>query len=1545
MSEASPPALARWWKRFFTPPTFEDEEQSRVARITQAVVVAVWAVVALGALATVLVAVNKQLSLSIIVALLIEQLAVTYLIQTRRLRAAGMTLILAIWLILLGAAVAFGGLHSPTVVFFLVMVLLASLLLGPRGAAVGAGLSLTALTALLILEAGNFLPTDVPPVTSLDLWINLTLGSLIAAALLGITVHHLNATLALARQNAQAQERANRELQSIRESLEQRITQRTTQLQVSADVSRAVTSILDPATLSREVVELITTRFELYYAAIFIADEDRRYAVLEAATGEAGRQLLERGHKLELSGQSMVAEAMSTNRPRVAQDVDRETLRYANPLLTETRSEAALPLRIAGQSIGALDVQSTHYGVFDENTLTVLQALADQVAIAVNNARQYQAMQADARQAEALFEASQVTGHVGEELTENVGRLFGVVAQRSDFDTWMAAEFDAEQRTYTVLTAFDANEPAPLEDVGQVIGIEHQSTSPVALAIRSRQAIVINDAMTDTRLSGMDPEQRMMLGKQISVPALSGDQVVGVVTLGRTPDKPNIGLRDVQLARAMASQLALTIENHRLFERAQATAAELNQLMRLYTRESWDNFNRQRNSLPHYEYRRPDAESLEPAPQALIETAVRTQPLTPVNFDGQTVVGVPIMLRGETLGTLAIETHKDRLWTPDELATVQAVADQVAQSIEAARLLEESETSLRETTALYQASRAIAAAQTPNEVLLAISDNLAAPHVDRVTLGIFDPDSPPANPVLEIAAAWERETVESTMLGRRWNASQIPLITRRSAEMLAIADVWNSTELDPISRHIFGSIIGAQALVILPLLSGGRVIGWLMLESLRGPVAWSEQELRRYRTLAGQATVALENRRLFHDVEARVNELTALTRIGRRLASTLEVEQVLSLIADEVFNITAATHASIALYNEAEHALEIRLMRGYAPEVEEALLGQLIRSGEGLHGQLLATGRYVLSNDTRLDPDYRQVNADTRSELIVPIRQGDLLLGALNLESPQPHAFREQDVRLIEAMADQVAVAITNARAYEAERQAVERMREVDRLKTQFLANMSHELRTPLNSIIGFSRVILRGIDGPLTELQTTDLTAIYNSGQHLLSLINNILDLSKIEAGKMELVIEPVNLIDIAKSVMSTAIALVKDKPVKLDQEVPADLPLVMADQTRVRQIMLNLVSNAAKFTEKGSITLRIWTGPKDVYVGVTDTGIGIAPDKLEHIFEEFTQADASTTRRYGGTGLGLAITKKFVEMHRGRIWVDSQPGVGSTFTFTLPREQPEDIAEEPIAPPTDLEARGEGKKLVLCIDDDPGVITLYKRYLEKQGYLVIGLTDPMKAVEEARRLLPFAITLDVLMPNRDGWQVLADLKKTPEIASTPIVVCSILQDKSRGFTLGATDYLVKPITEIELLGSLERVSRTQDIHKVLVVDDEPDAVNLLKRMLEAQQHFEVLTASGGAQALAVLQSDKPDLLLLDLMMPDIDGFAVLDNLKSSAATRHIPVIIVTAKELTAEDRARLQGKTAAVFNKGMFTAEQLLADMVKALDQIKDLRVLRVH
>jgi GAF domain-containing protein len=314
--------------------------------------------------------------------------------------------------------------------------------------------------------------------------------------------------------------------------------------------------------------------------------------------------------------------------------------------------------------------------------------------------------------------------------------------------------------------------------------------------------------------------------------------------------------------------------------------------MRLYMHEGWSNFSQVRTAADlREEYARPDAPLLKPEVLTQIdealEAALMTSEIKPVDVDGQSVVNIPIELRGEIFGALTVHDFADRQWTDDELATLQAVAAQVAQSLEAARLLEESETSLQDTMVLYRTSRAVAAAQTPAEVLQAIASAVVAPQVDRAALALFDPDNPTSDQVAEILAAWDRHDPAFGQMDVRWHASQLPLIKQQSTEPMIFGDLARDPNIDPQSRHVFLNVLGAQGLAIIPMIASGRLLGWVMLESRHGPYHFTEQEIRRYRTLAGQAAVALENRRLFQDVQARVNELTILTRIGRRLAQRL----------------------------------------------------------------------------------------------------------------------------------------------------------------------------------------------------------------------------------------------------------------------------------------------------------------------------------------------------------------------------------------------------------------------------------------------------------------------------------------------------------------------------------------------------------------------------------------------------------------------------------------------------------------------------------
>jgi CheY-like chemotaxis protein len=476
---------------------------------------------------------------------------------------------------------------------------------------------------------------------------------------------------------------------------------------------------------------------------------------------------------------------------------------------------------------------------------------------------------------------------------------------------------------------------------------------------------------------------------------------------------------------------------------------------------------------------------------------------------------------------------------------------------------------------------------------------------------------------------------------------------------------------------------------------------------------------------------------------------------------------------------------------------------------------------------------------------------------------------------------------------------------------------------------MSHELRTPLNSIIGFSRVILKGIDGPVTDLQQQDLTAIYNSGQHLLGLINDILDLARIEAGKMELNFEEVHISELTTSVLSTAKGLVKEKPVHLLQRIPSDMPTVRGDTMRVRQVLLNLISNSSKFTDEGSITVEARTqkgptGKMEALINVIDTGPGISLEDQEKLFKAFSQVDGSATRKTGGSGLGLSICANLVQLHGGRIGVNSEVGKGSTFWFTVP------LFNQP------LEKIPADKKIILAIDDDPQVISLYERYLTPQGYYIVPLTDPSKAKDRILEIKPFAITLDIMMPNKDGWAVLTDLKSDPTTRDYPVVICSIVEQADKGFSLGAADYLVKPILEEELVHALDRLNKNGKIHQVMVIDDDLNDLRLMEKILNESGRYKAIPAEGGRRGWEMLNTKAPDAIILDIFMPEMDGFTILERLRDDPLLRHIPVLVVSGGGLTNEQQKQLKDFGQRLITKSSLKDGELITSIEEALSRL---------
>jgi signal transduction histidine kinase/DNA-binding response OmpR family regulator len=499
-----------------------------------------------------------------------------------------------------------------------------------------------------------------------------------------------------------------------------------------------------------------------------------------------------------------------------------------------------------------------------------------------------------------------------------------------------------------------------------------------------------------------------------------------------------------------------------------------------------------------------------------------------------------------------------------------------------------------------------------------------------------------------------------------------------------------------------------------------------------------------------------------------------------------------------------------------------------------------------------------------------------------------------------------------------------------------------NRAKSQFLANMSHELRTPMNAIIGYSEILAEEAEEAGQATFVPDLEKIQAAGRHLLSLINDILDLSKIEAGKADLFLEAFDIESVIRDVAATMQPLIEKNSNRLVMEVPADIGRMHADLTKVRQSLFNLLSNASKFTVGGSIEVhvrRISIAAREwIEFRVTDSGIGMTPEQLAKVFDAFAQADASTTRKYGGTGLGLTITRKFCEMMDGSISVESEAGKGTSFTILLPAQVllPAMVGEARTPAPsgstvsrtgiTSLAAlsRGVAPGRVLVIDDDPVIQDLLTTFLEKEGYEVTVAKNGEDGLRRALDLRPDVITLDVAMPGMDGWSVLSALKANIELADIPVIMLSMIDDRHTGYALGASEYITKPVDRDRLGNLLQKYGRLRH-QPVLVVDDDPDTRNLLRSALE-KDGWKVQVAENGRVALeritgGMASSLFPGLILLDLMMPELDGFTFLEIFRRIPHAREVPVIVLTAKDLTTDERHQLNGCVQKVMQKGMST------------------------
>jgi len=792
---------------------------------------------------------------------------------------------------------------------------------------------------------------------------------------------------------------------------------------------------------------------------------------------------------------------------------------------------------------------------------------------------------------------------------------------------------------------------------------------------------------------------------------------------------------------------------------------------------------------------------------------------------GRAVIMAPLVAGREVLGFVMGVFAEPRAFADEEIRFLSTLVSHMGVRVQSLRLTDELRRLLSMTERLYQAAAALNQARTLQEVL----DTLAQYTVlGRMSVGslliLFEP-------TLKAEAAPSQASIATTHLRQAREAHLHPLHLE-AEEVTALRDLLLRLSLRPVSSL------------------EGTPLGDYLHEFLQEAEASARNALL-VPLWVGEDVIGL--------VVGLCEHLGSL--------SEEEAQELLALQAQVAVRVDGLLHhqQAQALAEQLRTVAEIARDIGAALSVQE-LLDKAVDLITGLHR---ARGRGHEAQRSSVGRGLR-------------LRGGS---GG----PPGPAGGGERHLQL---MADQLAIAVESARAYDLSRRALEELRRADELKTQFLANMSHELRTPLNSIIGFSRIILKGIDGPITEQQRQDLEAIYNAGQHLLGLINDILDLSKIEAGKMELSFEEVDVAQILESVLATIRGLIKDKPIELRVDVQGPLPTIYADAKRVRQILLNVLSNAAKFTQEGYIkvvaqTQTTKTGGRELLVVVEDTGPGIPKEAQERLFTPFFQADAAITRAVGGTGLGLAITRHLVEMHGGRIWIESEEGKGTKVFITFPVGVPE-----------------QKEVAFALVFDDNRQVDLYRTHFGAKGYRVIGTLDPKEFQARLLSVHPFTVLINPFLPDRQGLQLLHQLQTTEETRQVPILLASLAEGR-RLFLPPFTGFSVKPLEEGDFytLVRWAQVTQQEPPYRFLLVDRDAAHTEQVQTLAKKMQDVELVPVPTYGEAFDHLRSETYHLAIVDLLAPgDMMAFLRLVERLSQEREAPFPIIGLLDPVLTPE-------------------------------------------
>jgi len=910
------------------------------------------------------------------------------------------------------------------------------------------------------------------------------------------------------------------------------------------------------------------------------------------------------------------------------------------------------------------------------------------------------------------------------------------------------------------------------------------------------------------------------------------------------------------------------------------------------------------------------------------------------SLDARSLTIIPLRVPKRAIGAVWIGSREAHEYNERDLRTFQAFAEQASLSLEAAYLLQQTERRARQLQTSAEvsqsASQILDLEELMPQLVSLIQESFGYDHVQ-----IFLMDELDDYAVLRASTGEAGEQLLSINHRlQKGSQSVVGQVTLRGEPQIAL-----DTADSNVVHHPNPYLPLTRSEMALPLFIKGEIVGALDVQSNQ-PNAFTEEDTGALTVLAAQISVAIDNANLYESAQQQANQMSFLFEITSTAATGETLEDVLREVAESL-RVNMETLSVIAYLPEIyvnEDGTTFTNLRAVAVSgVEQPLSGIEEIRLDDQYNLLAEIGRsmqpFVIDNIASNEA-YLPVAADARSAVLLPLTSSGQLIGLLVLEDLQPGAYDYDTLQILLTLGGSLSAIVQSAQLLEQLTETNEQLRELDRLKSDFLANMSHELRTPLNSIIGFSRVMLKGIDGPLTEMQEQDLTTIYTSGQHLLTLINDVLDQAKIAADKLDLKTDYFEVKPVIEAVRSIGVGLVKEKNLNLVTEIASNLPKAYGDEVRTRQVLINLVSNAAKFTQEGGITIRAYpvqdpgTGVTMIRVDVEDTGIGIAEQDLPLLFEAFRQVDSSLTRTQGGTGLGLPIAKSLTEMQGGEMTVQSKVNVGSTFSITIPIEpMADDETEEtteggaaqvdeldpPSKPTMEMKALGPSnfsgpppqmmaKREVLLIEDNKDMVDQFRRALQREGFDVTTADHPAYAEAMVSNLRPTVIVMDVNFAGGQGWDILRSLKDRDDTFDIPIVICTLSDDSERAYQTGAHSFVQRPFMPEDLVSAVLDAEEESNTQRILIIDDQPDAIRLLTQALNESGTYRVFSADNGKEGVSLVARRRPDLIILDLRMPEMDGFAVLQELRSNPETANIPVMVVTGEiDLNANEQELL--------------------------------------